>query len=51
MKQKLTAKEEQLMNLFWEHGDLFIRDLYAGVFRPTYVFPVIFQLKGSSQKP
>ena len=29
MKQKLTAKEEQLMTLFWEHGDLFIRDLVA----------------------
>ena len=29
MRQKLTAKEEQLMSLFWEHGDLFIRDLVA----------------------
>ena len=29
MKQKLTAKEEQLMTIFWEHGDLFIRDLVA----------------------
>ena len=29
MRQKLTAKEEQLMTLFWEHGDLFIRDLVA----------------------
>ena len=29
MKQKLTAKEEQLMSIFWEHGDLFIRDLVA----------------------
>ena len=29
MKIKLTAKEEQLMTLFWEHGDLFIRDLIA----------------------
>lgn len=27
MKQKLTAKEEMLMNIFWEHGSLFIRDL------------------------
>ena len=26
---KLTAKEEQLMNLFWEHGNLFIRDLIS----------------------
>jgi predicted transcriptional regulator len=27
MKQKLTAKEETLMNIFWEHGSMFIRDL------------------------
>ena len=27
MKQKLTAKEEQLMNIFWAHEPLFIRDL------------------------
>ena len=27
MKQKLTAKEEQLMDIFWAHGPLFIRDL------------------------
>lgn len=29
MKQHLTKKEEQLMNLFWKHGSLFIRDLIA----------------------
>ena len=29
MKQQLTAKEEQLMNIFWEHGSLFIRDLIS----------------------
>ena len=27
MKQKLTAKEEALMNIFWAHNPLFIRDL------------------------
>lgn len=27
MKQKLTAKEEALMNIFWEKGDMCIRDL------------------------
>ena len=27
MKQRLTEKEEQLMTLFWEHGDMYIRDL------------------------
>lgn len=29
MKQKLTAKEEMLMTIFWQHGDLFIRDLIS----------------------
>ncbi len=29
MKQQLTAKEEMLMNVFWQHGPLFIRDLIA----------------------
>ena len=29
MKQKLTAKEEQLMNILWAHEPLFIRDLIA----------------------
>lgn len=27
MKQRLTAKEEQLMNIFWAYEPLFIRDL------------------------
>ena len=27
MKQRLTAKEEELMVLFWEHGQMCIRDL------------------------
>ena len=27
MKQKLTAKEEMLMDIFWAHEPLFIRDL------------------------
>ena len=29
MKQHLTAKEEVLMNIFWNHGPLFIRDLIS----------------------
>ena len=29
MKQKLTAKEEELMNILWAHNPLFIRDLIA----------------------
>lgn len=27
MKKQLTNKEEEIMNLFWEHGAMFIRDL------------------------
>jgi len=34
MKQRLTAKEEQLMNIFWEHGDLLIRDLVSYIPEP-----------------
>ncbi len=29
MNPKLTAKEEALMRIFWEHGPLFIRDLIS----------------------
>lgn len=34
MKQKLTAKEEQLMNIFWAHEPLFIRDLISYIPEP-----------------
>ncbi|MBQ9184545.1 MAG: BlaI/MecI/CopY family transcriptional regulator [Bacteroidales bacterium] len=34
MKQKLTAKEELLMSIFWQHGDLFIRDLISYIPEP-----------------
>ena len=27
MKQKLTAKEEEIMNLIWAHGEICIRDI------------------------
>lgn len=27
MKQELTAKEEQAMNIFWEHGPQFVKDM------------------------
>ena len=27
MKNKLTKKEEEIMNLFWEKGPLFVRDM------------------------
>ena len=27
MKQRLTAKEEEIMNLIWEHGEICIRDI------------------------
>lgn len=29
MKKNLTAKEETLMNIFWKHGTLFIRDVVS----------------------
>ena len=29
MNPKLTAKEETLMRIFWDHGPLFIRDLIS----------------------
>ena len=34
MKQRLTAKEEALMNIFWEKGDLCIRDLVESLPEP-----------------
>ena len=34
MKQRLTAKEEELMNVFWEKGDLCIRDLVESLPEP-----------------
>lgn len=34
MKQKLTAKEEELMTLFWEHGQMCIRDLVNWIPEP-----------------
>lgn len=38
MKQTLTNKEEMLMNIFWKHGSMFIRDLisYLPEPRPHY---------------
>ena len=29
MKQRLTNKEEEVMNIIWEKGDVFIRDIVA----------------------
>lgn len=29
MKQRLTAKEEEVMNILWANGDMFIRDIVA----------------------
>jgi len=34
MKQKLTSKEEMLMNIFWTHGSMFIRDLISYIPEP-----------------
>lgn len=29
MKQRLTAKEEEVMSILWKNGDMFIRDIVA----------------------
>jgi BlaI family penicillinase repressor len=29
MKQRLTLKEEEVMNIIWENGEMFIRDIVA----------------------
>lgn len=34
MKQRLTAKEEQIMNILWEKGEMFIRDIVAALPSP-----------------
>lgn len=38
MKQRLTTKEEEIMAIFWEHGDMFIRDVlkYIPEPKPSY---------------
>lgn len=27
--KRLTAKEEEIMQMFWEHGPMFVRELLA----------------------
>lgn len=34
MKQKLTAKEEEVMNIIWKLGEAFIRDIVAEMPEP-----------------
>ena len=29
MKQELTAKEEEAMNIFWQHGPQFVKEMIA----------------------
>lgn len=36
--QKLTRKEEEIMNLFWEHGPMFIQELQALYPEPQPLF-------------
>lgn len=31
MKQRLTAKEEEVMNIIWAKGEVFIRDIVAAL--------------------
>ena len=34
MKQRLTAKEEEIMNIFWKNGEMFIRDVLNHIPEP-----------------
>jgi len=34
MKQRLTLKEEEVMNIIWENGEMFIRDIVAQMPEP-----------------
>ena len=34
MKARLTAKEEEIMQIVWQNGDLFIRDIVARIPEP-----------------
>ena len=34
MKQRLTNKEEEVMNIIWEKGDVFIRDIVSEMPEP-----------------
>lgn len=34
MKQRLTAKEEEVMNIIWAKGEVFIRDIVAALPEP-----------------
>jgi len=34
MKQRLTAKEEEVMGIIWEYGPMFIRDIVARMQEP-----------------
>ncbi len=34
MKQRLTFKEEEVMNIIWKKGEVFIRDIVAEMPEP-----------------
>ena len=34
MKQRLTIKEEEIMTIFWEYGEMCIRDLFQYIKEP-----------------
>jgi predicted transcriptional regulator len=34
MRQRLTAKEEEIMSIFWEHGEMCIRDIFKYIPEP-----------------
>ena len=52
MKQKLTAREEMLMNIFWAHEPLFIRDLISYIPEPKPHYNTVATLvKFLEEKP
>lgn len=51
MKQRLTTKEEELMNVFWRRGDLCIRELVDNIDEPKPSYNTIAkQVAGLEEK-
>ncbi len=46
MKQKLTAKEEEIMKIFWQKGELCIRDLVDGMDGPKPAYTTVSRQVG-----
>lgn len=46
MKQKLTAKEEEIMKIFWKQGEMCIRDLVDGMEDPKPAYTTVSRQVG-----